>query len=308
MSDTIESTQRWLLLIHQLPLKPDYLRVKVRRRLQRLGAVPLKRTVYALPAGDQAREDFEWLAREIATDGGEAALCESTFLDADTNRRLMQAIRAACTDGYEAIAAASRGSAADLDRLTHRLHEVQALDRFAAEGRADAEAALEALATRTSQPGAPMTSTLPDRPKARVWVTRAGVYVDRIASAWLIRRFVDPEARFRFVAPKQFHPEPGEIRFDMFEGEFTHDGDLCTFETLCRHFALRDPAIKAISEIVHDIDCKDEKFERAEAAGIELVLRGLVGAEPDDTRRLESGAAIFDGLFAQLGGPGTDPA
>jgi hypothetical protein len=300
MQDTIESTLRWLLLIHQLPPKPDYLRVKVRRRLQRLGAVPLKRTVYALPSGDQAREDFEWLAREIATDGGEAALCESTFLDADTNRRLMQAIRAACTDGYEAIAAASRGSVADLDRLTHRLHEVQALDRFAAEGRADAEAALEALATRTSQPGAPMTSTLPDKPKARVWVTRAGIYVDRIASAWLIRRFVDPEARFRFVAPKQFHPEPGEIRFDMFEGEFTHDGDLCTFETLCRHFALRDPAIKAISEMVHDIDCKDDKFGRVETPGLQLVLDGITRANAADEDRLARGAALFDELYEQL--------
>lgn len=301
MQDTLESAHRWLLLIHQLPLKPDYLRVKVRRRLQRLGAVPLKRTVYVLPAGDQAREDFEWLVREIATDGGEAALCEATFLDADTDRRLTQAIRAACTDGYEAIATASRGGAADLDRLTRRLHEVQALDRFAAEGRADAEAALEALATRTSQPGTPMTSTtLPDKPKARVWVTRAGVYVDRIASAWLIRRFVDPKAQFRFVAPKQYHPEPGEIRFDMFEGEFTHDGDLCTFETLCRHFALHDAALKAISEMVHDIDCKDDKFGRNETPGLQLVLDGITRANAADEDRLARGAALFDELYAQL--------
>lgn len=301
MQDTLESTQRWLLLIHQLPLKPDYLRVKVRRRLKRLGAVPLKRTVYVLPAGDQAREDFEWLAREIATDGGDAALCESTFLDADTNRRLTQAFRAACTDAYEAIAAASRGAAADLDRLTHRLHEVRTLDRFAAEGLADAEAALEALANRNAQPGTPMTSTpLPDRPKARVWVTRAGVYVDRIASAWLIRRFVDPEARFRFVAPKQYHAEPGEIRFDMFEGEFTHDGDLCTFETLCRHFALRDPALKTISEMVHDIDCKDDKYSLDETPGLQLVLDGITRANAADEDRLARGAELFDELYAQL--------
>src|SRR5574342_1253638 len=99
MQDTLESSHRWLLLIHQLPPKPDYVRVKVRRRLQRLGAVPLKRTVYVLPAGDQAREDFAWLAREIATDGGEAALCEYTFLDADTDRRLVKATGAACTYG-----------------------------------------------------------------------------------------------------------------------------------------------------------------------------------------------------------------
>src|SRR5574338_1521368 len=118
MEDTLESPQRGLLLIHQLPAKPDYLRVKLRRRLQRLGAVPLKRTVYALPAGEQAREDFEWLAREIATDGGEAALCESTFLDADTDRRLVQAVRTACANGYDAIAAARSSGTADVDRLT----------------------------------------------------------------------------------------------------------------------------------------------------------------------------------------------
>ena len=301
MQDTLESPNRWLLLIHQLPPKPDYIRVKVRRRLQRLGAVPLKRTVYVLPAGDPAREDFEWLAREIAIDGGEAALCESTFLDADTDRRLVQAIRAACTDGYEAIAAASRGATADLDRLTRRLREVQALDRFAADGRADAEAALEGLASRASQPGAPMMPTLlPDKPNARVWVTRAGVYVDRIASAWLIRRFVDPEARFRFVTPQQYRVEPGELRFDMFEGEFTHDGDLCTFETLCRHFALRDPALKAISEIVHDIDCKDDKFGRVETPGLQLVLDGITRANAADEDRVTRGAALFDELYAQL--------
>lgn len=301
MHDTLVSEHRWLLLIHQLPPKPDYLRVKLRRRLQRLGAVPLKRTVYALPAGDQAREDFEWLAREIATDGGEAALCESTFLDADTDRRLMQSIRAACTDGYEAIAAASRSGAADVDRLTRRLHEIQALDHFGAEGRADAEAALEALTVRLTQPGGSMpSSTLPDKPKARVWVTRAGVYVDRIASAWLIRRFVDPEAQFRCVAPRQYRPEPGEIRFDMFEGEFTHDGDLCTFETLCRHFALRDPTLKAIGEIVHDIDCKDEKFARKETPGVQLVLDGIARANKSDEDRLARGAALFDDLYEQL--------
>jgi len=301
MADTLESAYRWLLLIHQLPPKPDYLRVKVRRRLQRLGAVPLKRTVYALPAGDQAREDFEWLAREIAADGGEAALCESTFLDADTDRRLVQAIRAACSDGYETIAAASRGGAADLDRLTRRLHEVQALDRFTADGRGDAEAALEALAARASQPGAPMTPiTHPHKPKTPRWVTRTGVYVDRIASAWLIRRFVDPEAQFRFVAPKQYRPETGELRFDMFEGEFTHDGDLCTFETLCRHFALRDPALKAIGEIVHDIDCKDDKFAREETPGVQLVLDGITRANQADGDRLARGGALFDDLYEQL--------
>jgi len=298
MNDSIESSQQWLLLIHQTPPKPDYLRVKLRRRLQRLGAVPVKRSVYALPASDHAREDFEWLAREIAADGGEAALAEATFLDADTDQRLVAACRAAASTAYGEISSIGRAGAADLERLTRRLHEVVAQDRFSADGRADAEAALDALATRLSQPETAME--LPDKPLGRVWVTRATVYVDRIASAWLIRRFIDPDSRFRFVAPKQYRPEPGELRFDMYDGEFTHDGDSCTFETLCRHFALADPALKAISEIVHDIDCKDDKFARAETPGVQLVLDGIAQACKTDEDRLARGGALFDDLYVQL--------
>jgi hypothetical protein len=298
MNDSIESSQQWLLLIHQVPPKPDYLRVKVRRRLQRLGAVPVKRSVYALPASEQAREDFEWLAREIAADGGEAALAEASFLDDGTDQRLVEACRTAASTAYGEISSTGRGGAADVERLTRRLHEVIAQDRFAAAGRADAEAALDALATRLSQPETLME--LPDKPLGRIWVTRSMVYVDRIASAWLIRRFIDPDSRFRCVTPKQYRPEPSELRFDMFDGEFTHIGDLCTFETLCRHFALNDSAVKAIGEIVHDIDCKDDKFARAETPGVQLVLDGIVQTCKTDEERLERGGALFDDLYAQL--------
>jgi len=298
MYDSLASSQQWLLLIHQMPPKPDYLRVKLRRRLHRLGAVPVKRSVYALPASDQAREDFEWVAREIAADGGEVALCEATFLDAATDRRLVAACRTTAASAYQEIATTTRSGGADLERLTRRLQEVVAQDRFSAEGRADAEAALDALATRLSQPEAPMA--LPDKPLGRIWVTRSAVYVDRIASGWLIRRFIDPDSQFRFVAPKQYRPEPGELRFDMFDGEFTHDGDLCTFETLCRHFALANPALKVIGEIVHDIDCKDDKFGRAETPGVRLVLDGIVQACKTDDERLTRGGALFDDLYSQL--------
>jgi hypothetical protein len=299
MDDSLVTIQEWLLLIHHLPPKPDYLRVKLRRRLQRLGAVPVKRSVYALPTSEQAREDFEWAAREITADGGEAALCEARFLDAATDRRLVEACRAAAASAYGEISATSRGSSADLERLTRRLHEVVAQDAFSADGRADAEAALDALANRLSRPEAPMK--LPDKPRGRTWVTRAGLYVDRIASAWLIRRFIDPEAQFRFVAPRQYHPDPGELRFDMYDGEFTHEGDLCTFETLCRHFALVDAALKAIGEIVHDIDCKDDKFSRVDTPGVQLVLNGIVRASKTDDDRLARGSALLDDLYAQLG-------
>lgn len=303
MNDSIESSPqepRWLLLIHQIPPKPDYARVKIRRRLQAIGAVPLKRTVYALPATDETREDFEWVAREITELGGEAAVCEAVFLEPAPVDRLVAALRSARTREYDEIALSSQRQTADVDRLKRRLAEVSGVDHFDAPGRADAEAAIMAMEQRKA--GTDQVATPEREVQGRTWVTRTGVHVDRISSAWLIRRFIDREAVFRFVAPKGFRPEAGELRFDMFEGEFTHDGDRCTFETLCRHFALRDRALSAIAEMVHDIDCKDDKFARAETAGFRLVIDSIVRAHADDETRLARGAAVLDDLYTQLGG------
>jgi len=140
--------------------------------------------------------------------------------------------------------------------------------------------------------------------RGRTWVTRKGVYVDRIASAWLIRRFIDPEARFRFVETQQHRPAPGEQRFDMFEAEFTHDGDRCTFESLLARFGLTDPALGAIGEIVHDIDCKDGKFGRSETAGVERVIAGIVRRCASDSARVERGATVLDDLYGAFGPAG----
>ena len=289
-----------MLLIHQVPPKPDYARVKIRRRLQSIGAVPLKRTVYALPASDQSREDFEWLVREIAELGGEATICEGSFLEPETGTRLIAAQQAERSREYGEIAASAQRESGDVDRLKRRLALVSGVDHFEAQGRADAEAAIMALEQRKA--GAEPAESPEGGMQGRTWVTRVGVHVDRISSAWLIRRFIDREAVFRFVAPKGYRPEPGELRFDMFEGEFTHDGDRCTFETLCRHFVLRDRALGIIAELVHDIDCKDDKFGRAETAGFRLVIDGIVRAHPTDEARLDRGGAVLDDLYAQLSG------
>jgi hypothetical protein len=125
-----------------------------------------------------------------------------------------------------------------------------------------------------------------DALKGRVWVTRRGMHVDRIASARLIRRFIDPEARFEFVATRGYEPDPGELRFDMFEGEYTHEGDRCTFEVLLARAGIHDPALASIGEIVHDIDLKDAKFAREEATGIARLMEGIAAANKDDERRI----------------------
>ncbi|HEX6117954.1 MAG TPA: chromate resistance protein ChrB domain-containing protein, partial [Dongiaceae bacterium] len=134
--------------------------------------------------------------------------------------------------------------------------------------------------------------------KGRVWVTREGVHVDRIASAWLIRHFIDPDASFKFVPARSHAPTAGELRFDMFDAEFTHEGDRCTFEVLLAHAALEsDRALHAIAEIVHDIDLKDGKFAREEAAGIKTLIAGICMATSDDEERIARGKGVLDDLY-----------
>ncbi len=141
------------------------------------------------------------------------------------------------------------------------------------------------------------TAPTPDAFKNRVWVTRQGVHVDRIACAWLIRRFVDPQARFKFVPGKDYKPAPGELRFDMFEAEFTHEGERCSFEVMLARFALDDPALTGIAEIVHDIDLKDGKFAREETAGLAHLIQGLCLGERDDAQRIARGGQLLDDLY-----------
>ncbi|WP_188261315.1 chromate resistance protein ChrB domain-containing protein [Azospirillum tabaci] len=319
---TSESRYAWLLLAHQLPPKPAYFRVKVWRRLQGLGAVAIKNSLYALPAGEQAREDFQWLLREITEGGGEAAVFEARFVDGLTDPEVRALFDKARDADYEALAADARelaeGLAADPDlwiarkgdvrtqatRLRRRLAEIVAIDFFGAGGREPAEGLLAGIETRLAvaerdpdQEDTTMATKDVGKLKGRTWVTRRGVQVDRIASAWLIRRSIDPQARFKFVPDKGYAPEPGELRFDMFEAEFTHEGDQCTFEVLLAKLVPPDRALQAIAEIVHDIDLKDGKFQREEAAGIRTLLSGIAAATDDDERRLERGGALFEDLY-----------
>jgi hypothetical protein len=320
MNDSVATVKRWLLLIHQIPPKPDYFRVKVRRRLQRMGAVALKNSVYVLPYGDEAVEDFRWLLREIVADGGEATLCEAQIVEGITPAELRSMFAAERDVEYAEIVVgtqrlATRGDAppqdtgrpseleAELGRLRRRLEEVEAIDFFGAPGRQAAERSLASLETRLGRELAGKASKGGEEMRGHTWVTRRDVYVDRIASAWLIRRFIDPKAKFKFTGSKSYQPKAGEVRFDMFEAEYTHEGDRCTFETLLERSGIRDRALRAIGEIVHDIDCKDAKFSRDEAPGIAALLRGLVRAHSDDATRLERGGLAFDDLYASLRAP-----
>ena len=313
-----EAPEHWLLLIHQLPAKPAYLRVKVWRRLQALGAVTVKNSVYALPMTERAQEDFEWLLEEISEAGGEALICEARLVGGLSNQEVRAMFNTARNADYEALAKEARelgmklaasmdaptraDGRARLARLKAEAARVVAIDFFGANGRETLDGLLTTL-DALLQDGGPMRmiqggGQAPGSALAsRVWVTRTGVHVDRIASAWLIRRFIDPDARFKFVPAKGYVPEPNELRFDMFEAEFTHEGDSCTFEVLLARAGLADPALAAMAEIVHDIDLKDSKFGRDEASGIARLIDGIALTTEDDGRRIERGSAMLDDLY-----------
>jgi hypothetical protein len=315
---------RWLLLIHQIPPKPAYFRAKVGRRLHRLGAVPIKNAVYVLPLSEQTREDFQWVAREIAQDGGDATLCEANLVDGLTDKQVEALFQAAREADYLELTKEARDLArepltklkderrraearAELERQKKRLEEVIAIDFFGAQGRETAQSTLATLEhrLRAAEPRDPaptngaakaITPKLSDY-RGRVWVTRKNVHVDRIACAWLIKRFIDPKARFELVPGNGYKAKKRQVTFDMFEADFTHVGDHCSFETFIDRFGLREPGLSTIAEIIHDIDIKDGKFARAEAPGIAALVAGIAVAHADDHDRIELGGRFFDALL-----------
>jgi hypothetical protein len=315
---------RWLLLIHQIPPVPAYLRVKIGRHLQRIGAIAIKNSVYALPLGEETQEDLQWVLREVAKGGGDASIVEARFVDGLSDREVVALFQEAREADYRDAAAQAREAGSSLPRrgppetrraeaaglvarLRRRLAEIEAIDFFGAPGREIAEGIVAGLEARmkpeAAAPSSPEKPTMrPEEVQGRTWVTRTGIKVDRMASAWLIRKFIDPKARFKFVPAKGYEPHKGELRFDMFEAEFTHEGDLCTFEVLVRRFGLGDPGLRHVAEIVHDIDVKDAKYGRDEAPGIGQLVAGIAAAHDDDEERLARGAALFDDLYAVYGG------
>ena len=257
---------------------------------------------------------MQWIRRMVEDEGGEATVCEAAMLGGTSDAEIESIFRAQSDAEYGQIVEGARACAADpseadIRKLRRQLERAVARDFFDAPARSNAGHAVrqlsETLDARSGMESPGGRDGVEKAARGATWVTRAGVHVDRIASAWLIRRFIDAGARFRFVASAKHRPEAGEIRFDMYEGEYTHEGDECTFEVLVRRFAPGDAALRSIAELVHDIDCKDEKFGRDEVAGLASMIRGLVASHEADGARVDAGASLFDGLYAAFG-PGVE--
>jgi hypothetical protein len=303
--------QPWLLLLLSLPPRPSSLRVRAWRRLKALGAVALKSGAYLLPFSPDRYEQFQWLAQEVQKDRGEATLLK---VDRVENMKQPEVVRlfhearnadyASLTDRYRKLGSAKRPRAAEeLVRLARELDRLADIDFFEAPGRQQALRAREAAERRVTGPpkaGARPAGRLDlETLQGRRWATRPRPHVDRIASAWLIKRFLDPAAEFVFAAADELPADA--IPFDMAGVEFGHQGDHCTFETLLHRSGLRDRRLAAIAEIVHEADVRDGKFHREEARGLDLVLRGLLAAIKDDHEALAQGLTLFDGLYSTIG-------
>jgi hypothetical protein len=198
---------------------------------------------------------------------------------------------------------------AELVRHERKLEEVSERDFFGAPGREVVGSVLRELRKRLTAEHMPTPES--ERPSGayvgRTWVTRRGVHVDRIASAWLIRRFIDASATFKFVASKGYAPEPGELRFDMYDAEFTHEGDLCTFEVLCARFGVTQPGVSEIGELIHDLDIKDERYGRPETPGVSAQLQGITLLHEDDEPRILAGTALLESLLRYFASKGQAP-
>lgn len=300
----------WLLLLYALPARKNGARVSVWRALKKCGAIALKSSAYALPEEPAHRERFQWLAEQVRESGGDATLIHATDIEGLPDEEIVRMFQAARADDYKEltrdltafIAAnrrkASASFAAGLERLAARFEDIRRIDFFEAPQAQDARMRLErarALHARKSR-----RPVLLARKKflGRTWLTRPRPEIDRVGSAWLIRRFIDPQARFVFANQPAQHPDA--LPFDMAGVEFSHHGDDCTFETLVKRFGLDDPVLTELAERVHVADLEDDKFSHPECIGLDRVLKGWGRLGLDDAALLEKGGACFDALYEFL--------
>ena len=281
----------------------------------------LRNSLYVLPSTDEAREDFSWVREEIVSSGGQVSVLEGTAVDGYTDAELVQQFRAARNEEYQRFAADARAVATklartsgrakrgpferELRRLRERLAAITARDYFGAPGRGDAEHILTAIeATRNGSAPDSRASTLKRRDfKGITWVTRPRPGIDRMASAWLIRRFIAPDARFTFAAPNS-SLTARQVPFDMPNVEFGHHGAHCTFETLMHRFAVTDPAVVSVSHVVHDLDLKESRYAMPECAAVSRFVDGLRATYADDRELLEHGIVMMEALYQSFASDG----
>jgi hypothetical protein len=297
----------WLLLLVRLPATHSAERVAIWRKLKKSGAIQIQTSTYVLPDNPPRYETFQWLTQQIRDAGGDATLVRAREIEGLSNERLIELFNGARAKEYASlremlrplIASAGRTSnlSGKLDRIRKQFREIRGTDFFDSPKAKDVEMVLQKL--EGAQPKSKTQPKLEPRDfRGKLWLTRPRPEIDRVGSAWLIRKFVDPKARFIFGDKRA--PNRRALTFDMLEGDFSHDGEDCTFETLIRRFGIQDKVARKIAEMVHDADLDDDKFQRTECIGIDRVLKGWGNEGISDQEILRRGFECFDALYSFL--------
>jgi len=304
----------WLFLLFNLPAKQSSDRVKVWRRLKKFGAIQLKTSTYVLPDEPVHYERFQWLAKEIVDTGGEATLVRVKDIEGMPHAAIVAMFNEARARDYDELfeplnllikdSKARKQSpetfSNQLQKLHQRFQEIREIDYFQSSRGEDLQRLLqkaEALESPKKKPETKVRLRIEDY-RGKTWITRPRPEIDRVGSAWLIRRFIDVSAKFVFAnTPAEF---PKAIPYDMFEVELSHHGDYCTFETLIQRFGIRDRAVLRLAELIHDADVEDDKFRRVEGFGIEQIFKGWAKQGLSDQEILTKGFECFDALYAQF--------
>src|SRR5262245_22205220 len=297
----------WLLLLVRLPATHSAERVAIWRKLKKSGAIQIQTSTYILPDDPPRYETFQWLSQQIHDTGGDATLVRVREIEGLSNERLIELFNAARAKEYASLremlrplmARAARTSNSDgrLDRIRKQFREIRETDFFDSPKAKDLEAVLRKL--EETQPRPKTQPKLERRDfRDKVWLTRPQPEIDRVGSAWLIRKFIDPKAKFVFGTKRG--PNRRVLTFDMLDGDFSHDGDDCTFETLIGRFGIQDKAARKIAEMIHDADLDDDKFQRNECIGIDRILKGWAKHGLTDKEILRRGFECFDALYTFL--------
>jgi len=297
----------WLLLLLRLPATHKAERVAIWRKLKKSGAIQIQTSTYVLPDEPARYESFQWLTQEVRSVGGDATLVRAREIEGLPNEKLIELFNTARAKEYATLrellrALSNRRKTRSsptfgdkLDRIRQQFREIRQTDFFNCPRAQDVEMLLRKM--EGTQPGEASVPKVVTRDyRGRTWVTRPRPEIDRIGSAWLIRKFIDPKAKFIFA--KKIPANGRVVSFDMLEADFSHQGDDCTFETLLKRFRIQDKMLRKMSEMIHDADLDDDKFERAECIGIDRVLKGWAREGISDQEILRRGFQCFDALHA----------
>ena len=302
--------EKWLLLLYGLPTKKSGPRVTLWRQLRKCGALPFKTSASLLPDTPEHFERFQWFAQQVRDAGGEASLLRVSEIEGLKPAAIVRLFNEARAADYDVLRAeltkliadkkrrGKDGFAAELEKLTRQFEEIRRIDYFGCPRAQDVRMLLQRATGLRSAANATGAKLSPKRYQGRTWLTRPRPQIDRAGSAWLIKRFIDPQARFVFANNPADHPDA--LPYDMFEVEFSHHGDDCTFETLVKRFGLTDKALLKLAEMVHDADLEDGKFQTTECTGLDRILRGWAKTGLSDEELLTRGGECFEALYQSL--------